>query len=269
MPTLTMGQYELVYAMLSLTIASMGAAAIFFFLGRQSVGEKYRPALLVSGLVVTIACYHYVRIFYSWQDAFTLTDGLYVASGVPFLDSYRYADWLLTVPLLVVELVAVLALAKAKSRSLITKLSVAAVLMIAAGYPGEIATDAMTKHIWGIASSVPFAYILYTLFVELNKAVERQPDDVKVLVRNIRLLLLGTWGVYPIAYLVGTLGMLNGAVAEVGLQLGYSLADITAKAGFGLMIYAIARAKTAADAREQQEDTAAVPAAVAEPLPAE
>ena len=52
MPDLTAAQYELVYAMLSLTIASMGASAAFFLIGRSQVGEKYRPALLVSGLVV-------------------------------------------------------------------------------------------------------------------------------------------------------------------------------------------------------------------------
>ncbi|MGF1465262.1 MAG: bacteriorhodopsin-like [Sandaracinaceae bacterium] len=249
MPELTMGQFELVYAFLSLTIAAMGASAVFFFLGRSNVGEKYRPAVLMSGLVVGIACYHYVRIFLSWNEAYTLANGVYVASGVPFLDSYRYADWLLTVPLLVAELVAVLALPKGQSRSLIARLAIASVLMIATGYPGEIAEDAWTKHVWGWVSSVPFLYIVYALWAELGKAVERQTPEVQSLFRNIRYLLLATWGVYPIAYLVSALGLGGGATAEVALQIGYSVADITAKAGFGLMIYAIARAKTEADQR--------------------
>lgn len=247
MPTLTASEFELVYATLSLTIASMGAAAVFFFTARNQVGEKYRPALLVSGLVVGIACYHYVRIFLSWQDAFTLVDGAYVASGVPFLDSYRYADWLLTVPLLLVELVAVLALAKERARPLFAKLSIAAVLMIATGYPGEIADTAMTKHVWGWISTVPFLYILYVLWGELGRAMETQPERVRRLVSGTRLLLLATWGVYPLAYLASALGVGGGATAEVALQVGYSVADITAKAGFGLMIYGIARAKTAED----------------------
>ena len=65
---------------------------------------------------------------------------------------------------------------------------------------------------------------------------------MKVLLRNTRLLLLGTWGFYPIAYLMPLVGV-SGANATVSLQVGYSLADILAKCGYGVMIYAIARAK--------------------------
>ena len=67
---LSPGQYSLVYNVLSLTIAAMGASTAFFFLSRGSVLPKYRPALVVSGLVTLIACYHYVRIFMSWNGAF-------------------------------------------------------------------------------------------------------------------------------------------------------------------------------------------------------
>jgi bacteriorhodopsin len=116
---LSSGQYSLVYNMLSLTIAAMGASTVFFFLSRGSVLPKYRPALIVSGLVTLIACYHYFRIFLSWTGAFELGDMGYVASGEPFNDAYRYVDWLLTVPLLLFEAVAVLALAPAIRKSLL------------------------------------------------------------------------------------------------------------------------------------------------------
>lgn len=246
LPVLTPGQFGLVYNSFSFAVASMGAAFIFFTLSRPYIGEKYRPAMLVSALVVAIAAYHYFRIFHSWDDAYTLTGGLYQPSGVPFNDAYRYVDWLLTVPLLLVETIAVLALAKAKSGSLIFRLSVAAFFMIALGYPGEISDNNITRAIWGTLSSIPFVYILFVLWVELGKALERQPAKVRVLVRNLRLLLLATWGVYPIAYMAPFIG-LNGAAATVGIQVGYSIADVLAKAGFGLLIYAIAREKTEVD----------------------
>ena len=114
---LSPGQYSLVYNVLSLTIAAMGASTAFFFLSRGSVLPKYRPALVVSGLVTLIACYHYVRIFMSWNGAFEFGDMGYIASGEPFNDAYRYVDWLLTVPLLLVELVAVLSLPNSVTRS--------------------------------------------------------------------------------------------------------------------------------------------------------
>ena len=71
-PTLSMNQYSLVSNLMSLTIATMGASALFFFLSRQLVSQKYRLALNVSGLVVAIACYHYFKIFESFTAAYTV-----------------------------------------------------------------------------------------------------------------------------------------------------------------------------------------------------
>jgi len=246
-PTLSMNQYSLVTNLMSLTVATMGAAALFFFMSRQSVAAKYRVALTVSGLVVAIACYHYFRILESFTSAYRLEGGMYVASGIPFNDAYRYADWLLTVPLLLVELIAVLNLPKKESGGLLAKLTIAAVAMIALGYPGEVSADAGTRWLWGWLSTVPFLYILYVLFVQLSGAVERQVDSAKVLIKNARLLIFATWGFYPIAYTIGTLGLGSGASTEVAIQVGYTIADITAKAGLGVFIFNIARAKTAAE----------------------
>jgi len=246
-PTLSMGQYSLVTNLMSLTVATMGAAALFFFLSRQSVAAKYRVALTVSGLVVAIACYHYFRILESFTAAYQLEGGSYVPTGVPFNDAYRYADWLLTVPLLLVELIAVLNLPKKESGPLLAKLTIAAVLMIGLGYPGEISNDAGTRWLWGWLSTVPFLYILYVLFVQLGGAVDLQVDAAKVLIKNARLLILATWGFYPIAYTIGTLGLGSGASTEVAIQVGYTIADITAKAGLGVFIFNIARVKTEAE----------------------
>ena len=245
MSQLSTGQFVLVYNILSLTIAAMGAAFIFFLVGRSQVGVKYRPALLVSSLVVAIACYHYVRIFNSWQDAYSLQNGLYLPTGKPFNDAYRYVDWLLTVPLLLVELVAVMQLRRQDSQGMLAKLGIAAFLMILLGYPGEVATDSSTRIIWGLLSSVPFCYILYVLWVKLGKEMVTETGEVQILVRNTRLLLLATWGFYPITYMLPLFGI--GSEATVYVQVGYAVADILAKAGYGIMIYAIARAKSAND----------------------
>lgn len=246
---LTQGQFSLVYNVMSLTIAAMLGSFIFFVAARNLVGERYRFSLIISAIVVGIAGYHYFRIFDSWNAAFTLEGGRYLPSGQPFNDAYRYIDWLITVPLLLVELVTVLALTREKSASLLTRLVIAAFLMIALGYPGEIsgATELFSdRGLWGALSTIPFLYILYVLWVELGKAIENQSDRVKILVRNIRWLTLATWGFYPIAYMAPFFN-LTGAGSEVFLQVGYSIADILAKCGYGIMIYAIAREKTLRD----------------------
>jgi len=246
MPTLSLGQYQLVYNALSLAVAAMLGSFIFFVIGRGQVSAKYRPALVMSSLVVAIAGYHYFRIFNSWHDAYTLTDGSYVASGAPFNDAYRYVDWLLTVPLLVAELVAVLTLAKGVRGPMMAKLVIASVFMIGLGYPGEVSTDNVTRAVWAAASTVPFCYILYVLWVELAKAAVIETEEVRVLLRNARLLILATWGFYPIAFLMPMIGI-GGANAQVALQVGYTIADIAAKCGYGVLIYQIARAKMAAE----------------------
>jgi bacteriorhodopsin len=239
---LSEAQYLLVYNVLSLAIAAMLASFVFFVLARQQLALSYRPAMIMSSLVVLIAGYHYLRIFNGWGASFHAESGAYKPTGVPFNDAYRYVDWLLTVPLLCAELVAVLNLKQGVRGPMMAKLVVAAVLMIGLGYPGEISSDNTTRGIWGFLSTLPFVYILYVLWVELAKAAGTESPKVKVLLRNTRLLLIGTWGFYPLAYLLHQAGV-SGSSALVGVQVGYSIADITAKCGYGVMIYAIARAK--------------------------
>jgi bacteriorhodopsin len=245
--TLSEAQYNLVYNSFSFVIASMGAAFVFFLLVRNRVAPQHRMAVTLSTLVVGIALYHYVRIFGSWGDAFSFTGGEFVQDGEPFNEGYRYVDWLLTVPLLLAELVVVLKLAKNKTRSLLVRLSIAAVAMILLGYPGEIAAaDSTARTVWGVLSTIPFIYILYVLFVELGRSLERQSGGVKKLLDGLRYIVLATWGVYPIAYMMPSL-IDNEANAEVARQVMYSIADVLAKPLFGLLILGIALAKSRED----------------------
>lgn len=245
LPVLTPSQFDLVFNGFSLAIAAMGAGFLYFVLSRGQVAPAYRTALTVSALVVAIAFYHYLRIFDSWAAAFVFEGGMYVPSGKSFNDAYRYVDWLLTVPLLLIEVVLVLRLKKGAG-GMIARLTAAAVLMIVAGYPGEVSSDTATRLIWGTISTIPFLYILYVLWVELGNSLGTQPERVRVLVGNLRLLLLFTWGVYPIAYLAPLFGF-EGATAVVALQSGYTIADVLAKPFFGALIVWIAIEKSRAD----------------------
>lgn len=248
LPTLTAGQYSLVFNMFSFTIATMFASFVFFVLARQNLAPKYRISMMVSALVVFIAGYHYFRIANSWEAAFVLNEAaaMYEYSGKPFNDAYRYVDWLLTVPLLTIELVLVLGLPKGESGSLMARLGIAAAAMIVLGYPGEVSSDTelfSTRGLWGFLSSVPFVYIVYVLFTELGTTIQKQSGRVAKLLSNARLLLLGTWGFYPIVYMAPFFGW-EGATSTVAIQVGYTLADVFAKAGYGVLIYAIAKAKS-------------------------
>ena len=188
-----------------------------------------------------------MRIFNSFNESSTdMSVNISGAQG-SFNEAYRYVDWLLTVPLLLVEVIAVLALAAAVAKSLIMRLVPAAAAMIALGYPGEISSDQNTQVLYGVLSTIPFLYILYVLFVELGKSLANQPAGVAETVGRLRLLLIATWGVYPISYILGMGEGLASAEQFVGVQVGYTIADVLAKCVFGLTILKIARLKSAAE----------------------
>jgi bacteriorhodopsin len=234
METLTHGQFNLVYNALSFVFAAMLASFVYFLLVRNQISKKNQAALNLTTLVVLIAGYHYLRIFNSWNEAFHYTDGQYQMTGLPFNEAYRYVDWLLTVPLLLAELIMVLRLKAEVARGLVVKLSVASVLMIGLGYPGELAAaKSSTRLTFGILSSIFFVYILYVLFVELTKSLDGQSARVKNLVSGMRWVILVTWLVYPVAYFLPRF-VSNPTTALVVRQVGYSIADVLAKPLFGL-----------------------------------
>ncbi|MEM0930464.1 MAG: bacteriorhodopsin-like [Pseudomonadota bacterium] len=257
---LSVGQYNLIYNAFSFTFATMAAATLFFWLGRAQVAPAYRTALTVTGLVTAIAAYHYWRIFESWDAAYTVVDGTITATGYAFNDAYRYVDWLLTVPLLLIELILVMRLSREETISKATTLGIAAAIMVALGYPGEVADSNGTRALWGFLSTIPFLYIVYQLFQGLGQSIERQPENVKPLIKTARLLTFASWGFYPIVYMAPFVGLTGGA-ADTVIQVGYTIADIVAKAMFGVLIYVIAMRKS-----EHEMDAAApAPAAAAQP----
>lgn len=91
---------------------------------------------------------------------------------------------------------------------------------------------------------------MYVLFIELGKSLTRQSAEVQKKVKILRLLLLATWGVYPITFILAMDGNTVSADAFVAREVGYSIADILAKCLFGLIIYSIARIKSAEDDKE-------------------
>merc|ERR1711975_9272 len=188
---LTATQYDLVY-----NLTSLGASTAFFFLRLESFHERYKAALCFTGLVTFIAFYHYMRIFNSFEAAYTPCmknnetgevnynicnpeEFGYSKTGIAFNDAYRYVDWLLTVPLLLIEIVLVMKLDEKETFQRSTTLGISSALMIANGYPGETSGDPSRRAIFWVLSMIPFVYIVYTLFIGLKEAQERQIPEAR------------------------------------------------------------------------------------------
>jgi len=243
----TYGQWLSVYNALSFGIAGMGSATIFFWLQLPNVTKSYRTALIITGLVTAIATYHYFRIFNSWVGAFDveLRGGDYHVSlnGAPFNDAYRYVDWLLTVPLLLIELILVMKLPAAQTSFMSWTLGLASALMVALGYPGEVQDDLSARWFYWAAAMVPFLYVVSTLVVGLSAATAQQAATVSPLVASARYLTVFSWLTYPFVYIIKSVGM-AGPIATTYEQIGYSCSDFIAKAVFGVLIWSIAAEKS-------------------------
>jgi bacteriorhodopsin len=242
---LTFSQYELIYNAFSFGTATFLAATLFFWLGLTQVSQKYKTAVIITGLVTFIAGYHYLRIFASWGEAYTAVNGVVTATGVSFNVAYRYVDWLLTVPLLLIELILVMGLSREETVRKSIALGGAAALMIILGYPGEVSGGIdSTRFIWGALSMIPFLYIVVSLFSGLSESIAKQPQDVRGLVSMARWVVILSWSFYPIVYFAPFVMSLEGGAAIAVIEVGYTIADIVAKAVFGVMIFMIAVRKS-------------------------
>merc|ERR1712060_559153 len=131
-------------------------------------------------------------------------------TGVPFNDAYRYMDWLLTVPLLLIEILLVMKLDDATFNAKAKSLGVGSALMIVSGYYGELTvTGDLTPRwvCWGLSMSF-FLYIVYELLVGLSAAINSEADPVvKGKIQSAQLMTVVSWCTYPVVYLFPMLGI--------------------------------------------------------------
>merc|ERR1712066_48149 len=227
----------------------MGSATTMYLWFRAgAVADKYKSAVYISGLVTFIAAYHYMRIFNSWVDAYAYAPDVKdpALTGVPFNDAYRYMDWLLTVPLLLIEILLVMKLDDKTYSSKAWTLGVGSALMIVSGYYGELVVsgDLTPRWICWALSMCFFLYIVYELLVGLSAATNSEAKpEIKGKIQTAQVMTVISWCTYPVVYLFPMLSI-NAATAVVSIQIGYCVSDIISKCGVGLVIYQISYAKS-------------------------
>merc|ERR1712154_275620 len=167
-------------------------------------------------------------------------------TGIPFNDAYRYMDWLLTVPLLLVEILLVMKLDEETFNTKAWVLGAGSALMIASGYYSElvITGDLTPRWLCWFLSMCFFLYIVYELLVGLSASTNEEADPiVKGKIQVAQRWTVISWCTHPIVYLFPMLGI-NAAHAVVFIQIGYCVSDIISKCGVGLVIYQISYAKS-------------------------
>merc|ERR1719386_289070 len=136
-------------------------------------------------------------------------------------------------------------LPKEETTSMCWKLGFSSGLMVALGYPGEVQNGPGARFQWWAFAMIPFAFVVYTLAVGLESATQKLPASIGSIVRSARWLTIISWLTYPCVYLIKT--GLPGPTPTAEEQVGYSIADVVAKAVFGIMIWNVAATKTAVE----------------------
>ena len=220
-----MGMAELANFSFWLATAIMLASTVFFFVERSDVSSKWKTSLTVAGLVTGIAFWHYLRM----SDLNAAGEATTV---------YRYVDWLITVPLQIVEFSLILAAVTAVTSALFWRLLGASLVMLVFGFLGEAGLlDATLGFVVGVAAWV---YIIYEVFSgEASKLAAGSGNNGGQFAFNtLRLILTIGWAIYPIGYFLGYLG---GGTDSNTVNIIYNVADLVNKTAFGLAIWAGAK----------------------------
>ena len=212
---------------ISFWVISMGmlAATAFFFMERGSVAQGWKTSVTVAGLITGIAFIHYVYM-----------RGVWVQTG----DSptvYRYIDWLITVPLQMVEFYLILSAVRKVSGGMFWRLLIGSLVMLIGGYAGEAGyINATLGFVIGMGGWI---YVLYEIFSgEAGKAAAKSGNRALTTAFSaLRMIVTVGWAIYPLGYVFG---YLTGGIDANSLNVIYNLADFINKIAFGLVIWAAA-----------------------------
>ena len=213
---------------------SMLAATVWFLMQHGQVDKKFKDSMLVAALITGIAAVHYFYMREKW-----------VLTGESPTE-LRYIDWILTVPLMVVEFALLTGVG-------MRKLFWASVVMLVTGYFGESGVMGGTATMWGTASAVAYFYMAYevgclTIFggptgavgTALNSASGKIPSAGRML----QWFVLVGWAIYPLGYLMGTdAGQWYEGMSNIALDMNvvYNVGDAINKIGFGMAVWSAAR----------------------------
>ena len=215
----TLAETDFVGISFWLATAIMLASTVFFLVERDNVRGKWKTSLTVAALVTGVAFWHYMYMRGVW---------IYTTESPTV---YRYIDWLITVPLQIVEFYLILAAVTSVSAGLFWKLLLGSLVMLVGGYLGE--TGVLERMPGFIIGMVGWAYVIYLIFFGEAANVNASSGNAasQMAFKTIRMIVLVGWAIYPIGYLMNNAADLN---------IVYNLADLVNKTAFGLAIWAAA-----------------------------
>ena len=237
---LTQGEHDLIlFGLVATGLALLATLVRVRFTAGESSGG-FQVASLTANAVVALALVSYLAVIAAFLVGYTDVHGAYVPNdGARLAWALRYMDWIVTVPLLVLEIVAVSALSQATASRVRFVGTISAGAMVACGFLGAFVvaggTDLTAYTLLGLAGAVFFAVLYGVFFGVMRTSLPRLPEVARRPYRSAVVLLLITWLAYPIVY--GLVGAFAGGAVVVTAQLTLCAADMVAKIGFGTLVH--------------------------------
>ena len=238
--------FEIVSHILTLGYAAMAAALFYFIMTKNDSLPKYRMSSVISVVVMVSAFLLLYTQKVSWMNAYTFTGDTYNLNpgAALFTNGYRYLNWLIDVPMLLIQILFVAEITGSARVRYITRFSLAGSMMILLGYigqfyePGRLNENMFLWIFWGFVSTLFFIYVLVLITRVINEGKSRMEGSAKKIFGAILPLFYVAWWLYPIAYAAPIL-MKAGMSYEltiVSQQVIYTVADIASKVIYGVML---------------------------------
>lgn len=222
----------------------------FSVLTNQSVAPEHRISRAYGGVIAIVAGVSYFLItrFYHGmlQDLSHLTSPeartALIRHSYQAIGQYRYMDWAVTTPLLLLKAASMLRIRYSEAAGAITLMLFADFFMVVTGYIGEqqltAAGEIITsgKLLWGAISTVGYVVAVVVLYGLYKKFAERGNDTERWGFKFIGITTVTTWGVYPLGY------MLTMTSIDLNyIHIAFSLFDVFNKVGISVVAYLVGK----------------------------
>jgi len=233
-------QWQIVAHILVLGFAAQAAGLVYFLTTLKDLAPRYRMASVLGSIVMVSAFLLLLAQSLSWQNTFVLQNDVFVRGETIFSNGFRYLNWLIDVPLLLLQLVIVLGLTAVAARRLGILFVGSGAAMIVLGYIGQFyeTSNLTALWVWGAVSTIFYIVLLFLTWTRIGEALPKMPQSAAGTMKSIRWIFIIFWTFYPIAYILpAILPTADGVVAR---QLLFTTADIVAKVIYGVMITKVA-----------------------------
>lgn len=243
--TLGINQFAFVSDLLLLTLVLMGAGALFLFLSAPTSWCRF--SMVMAGIVLGVGCFYYNAMFHSWNEAFELAGNSYAASGHFFKTTYRYSDWLIAAPMMLVALSAALHLTHTSSDGIISRAIVAAAAFFFFGYLKGLALGyPFVSGVLFLGMVGAFVTSGFLFYKKIPLLLASHDAELCTLFLRARDVLFISWLLNVVMLLIQFLPALQGPSGLVLTTTVHTLVDLIAQGGVAFCIYRIASRKSSA-----------------------